>query len=330
MKNAYIIVFTILFILFFSCEKQYEKNNWKRCNYTTDTYLETLFFLNEKYGFVGGGDPGEPSSSLLIKTTDGGETWKYIDFISEKPIKKISFISENTGYVSTRESLYKTIDGGLNWSKIDLGEELESVTIHDFSFAGDDHGYVIVSKDIEWISHYKFISTEDGGLNWQIKLQSSLTYRLPDLTSVQTLRTSGDVVYINSSNSLYKSKDGGNTWTKIFYTESGGSVWNFYFLDEQNGCIANHLDNLYVTAENGEAFMGIVENFDLDGATKPIMINKNEGFLAVYKMYYFNVDKKEITSLAIPDDYGIQDFVMLSATTGYALSNSKIYKYNGN
>ncbi len=326
MKNIKLLVSAFLIFSISSCEEEVNTPVWEICNYVSDAALSTLFFVNENYGFVGGGDDGNVSSSLLIKTTDAGKTWKYIDFIAEKPIKKIFFLSEKVGFVSTKEHLYKSFNGGLDWIKIDLGEPFESDIIIDFAFADENHGYVICGQG-EYGGYHKLISTLDGGLNWGVKLKSTSTYRLPELISVQTLKDNEDVVYISSEKSLYKSGDGGDTWQKIFSKETLSRFY-FHFLDEKNGCIAEY-GSLFITINDGENFEPFAKLSEEAVAKKPILINNTEGVIAIYMMYLFNAETKSIIPIEMPDKHGIADFVMFSATSGYAVTYESIYKFKG-
>jgi ELWxxDGT repeat protein len=83
-----------------------------------------IFFVNEKVGYSGG--------DYLRKTTDGGLTWKKIDW-PFYDIIRISFKTEDHGYVVVRNgAVYETTDGGITWQTIShASTKLFAVQFHD-------------------------------------------------------------------------------------------------------------------------------------------------------------------------------------------------------
>lgn len=112
--------------------------------------LSALYFLNQDTGFVG----IQSSSIILLKTTDGGQTWVETD--AELPyyvVNSIHFPSRNVGYTVGEPIGYipesppsffisKTTDGGSTWETFDtIGLPLYSIY-----FTNDTTGYVSGSK----------------------------------------------------------------------------------------------------------------------------------------------------------------------------------------
>jgi photosystem II stability/assembly factor-like uncharacterized protein/pimeloyl-ACP methyl ester carboxylesterase len=111
----------------------------------------------------------EKSNALILKTSDGGKTWKKV-YQSDRPFEgtwKASFPTEKIGYVTIQsynpdpnvkqQRIAKTTDGGDTWQEIDL---VQDATAREFGigFIDEHHGFVGTMN-----SGYE---TKDGGLTW--------------------------------------------------------------------------------------------------------------------------------------------------------------------
>ncbi len=76
-----------------------------------------LFFTSERIGYAYGcinNDLG--SIGLIVKTTDGGNTWMELTSMQEA-VTCLSFSDDKIGYAFTSDNnIYKTTDGGINWT----------------------------------------------------------------------------------------------------------------------------------------------------------------------------------------------------------------------
>lgn len=96
------------------------QSNWTEIPTGTEKQLKTISFGSSSVGYIGGND------SLLLKTTDGGQTWEEVEFsgvdfsISSSGITNLQFVDEQVGFMITGPSngTYKTEDGGLTWSQL--------------------------------------------------------------------------------------------------------------------------------------------------------------------------------------------------------------------
>ena len=102
-------------------------------SYDFDQYVSVaglidLYFFNPDTGFIVGltNIDHEDSRGIVLKTTDGGETWmpSFITSRSGEWAWKIDFPSDSVGYVSLQRNyespiyFLKTIDGGETWNEM--------------------------------------------------------------------------------------------------------------------------------------------------------------------------------------------------------------------
>lgn len=250
-------------ILFFSCEKE-TTPSLRKLDYKTDTRFNVLYFIDEMTGFAGGGDDG--TSSLLIKTTDGGKNWTYIDFISESPINEIQFLDYNTGFISDNSGrLFKSTDGGINWTELC---NFAPYAIMKFSIITENKIYAIVSIYESTLYHniYKLVSTTDGN-KWDTLLNSRTSQSY--LNNIQFLKDNPSIVYLSTSYEIYKSTDEGKSWMRIYM---GNRFNSFYFSNENSLFIAEN-DGIKISTDGGRTFTFK----ELIGCNEVIMQNSNDG-----------------------------------------------------
>jgi photosystem II stability/assembly factor-like uncharacterized protein len=92
----------------------FAQTTWYEINTGTTKKLNTINFPTNLVGYIGGND------SLLLKSTDGGETWNELAYSGvtyypgDEHILNLKFVTENIGYMTTGPygGAYKTIDGG--------------------------------------------------------------------------------------------------------------------------------------------------------------------------------------------------------------------------
>ncbi|MDD6211088.1 MAG: YCF48-related protein [Bacteroidales bacterium] len=85
--------------------------------------FRSVSFVDEKNGYIVGGKynpDGDDRKGVLLKTTDGGLTWKKSVILTESTDNYLFytavFTEKGTGYISS-SAIYKTTDDGATWSK---------------------------------------------------------------------------------------------------------------------------------------------------------------------------------------------------------------------
>ncbi len=178
MKKTNLLCILIISIIIFACSEdnntitENSENNdnliTKKVETTTNKTLNTICFATESIGFIGGGNAGVISDdAIILKTTDGGNSWSEIFSEDGYYIISITASSNNILYATTNKNfVLKTTDGGISWAKKEVSEQ--SFFMSDVLFANSNLGFIVGSNANEGI----FLKTEDAGDNWSAVIEN--------------------------------------------------------------------------------------------------------------------------------------------------------------
>jgi len=205
---------------------------WQKKTSGTTLHLFSVMFINAQTGFAAGHamkgclDEDCGKGSVLLKTTDGGETWTKTFFSDYVQIDNVHFFDAQKGLSiihtvdvpnSRDYHMSRTVDGGQTWEFIDLAINSEDV------FQVVD-GQVFISGEKQ-----KFFRSGDLGLTWQ-----SVAVPMPVSANV------GHMYFFNKNFGLvqgadliYRTRDGGVSWETS--DPPFGAIDLCYFYDELEG-----------------------------------------------------------------------------------------------
>lgn len=196
--------------------------------------MESVFFLDSKTGWLCGGSPG---GSAILKTSDGGVSWKRGDTGITAGITKVRFADADRGWALTREPVdqaFVTVDGGAHWS-VSPSAELGKAT--DMFFPTPQSGWAINR-------HGAIFHTKDGGKTWILQHSVSGEY----LSALHF--TSPDTGWaVGTGGTLLRYV--GSAWKKVsglgdrYFADIG-------FADQDRGWIAESDGGLLFTRDGGE------------------------------------------------------------------------------
>lgn len=176
--------------------------------------LEYCSFIDDNTGWV-------TDRTSLFKTTDGGQSLT-VCFMPSKESEKIilgpvQFISSQIGFVTSSHGLYKTVDGGTTWIKI-FNDVCSAI------FIIDEHTFWVGGKNAIWY-------TTDGS-SFTKKNIGILIIRIRFFDKMNGLA-------LDTHGSVFKTVDGGLTWTSYLRVELGIQTNDMHFFDPENGYVTD-------------------------------------------------------------------------------------------
>ena len=166
------------------------------------------------------------SPAYVVKSTDGGDTWNYIDMSAyAHALVDIHFISADTGFVtgtaipaSNGGIVLYTTDGGTTWQPKHL-TGLASDIVWKIQRLDADRWYASVySEPVN--DDTRLLSSTDGGQTWITTIVSNSYTYVEVVGFLDSLRG-----WIGGDNSLWGTTDGGASWSQ----EPVGSNYNRFF-----------------------------------------------------------------------------------------------------
>lgn len=207
---------------------------WTVLNYVSFGHLQSVCFPNAATGYIGG------SGGTVLKSTDGGFTWNpSTGFRDSILINSVSFRNADTGYVAGDSLIWKTYDGGASWTKYPVATMLSPLD------------YIKAFSTDTVYAYYPgvLLRSYDNGQTWNQTLQPLRFYQVDFLTPSYGWG-------INNAGNMYKTTDGGLTWTlkkniyinrtdlgdmqvldtnNVYFTHNGGGIGLHSILSTHDG-----------------------------------------------------------------------------------------------
>ncbi|MCU0431668.1 MAG: YCF48-related protein [Cytophagaceae bacterium] len=187
---------------------------WEQVHTPTSKDLYCIDFPSAQVGYIGGAD------SVLLKTTDGGQTWNKVSytgitfFPEGDDFMEIDFITDSIGYatIGPYTGTYRTADGGQTW--ILLNTTLSLCFNHALYFFADGHGFVGGSGCFQGEQMDRFVLP---GNSSQVNIPSTSlnsTNRIIDMDfDLDQMASVG--LAVSTGGRILRTTDGGNNWDTI-------------------------------------------------------------------------------------------------------------------
>jgi len=225
---------------------------WTKINFpdSLNGNFSFIFFKDENTGWV------TTLESFILRTTDGGLTWKKT--LLDQPAD-IQFVSPTVGYVATANGLFKSTDGGTSYQKVVAAGSTSCSGVFFFDqnngWVTDRNGFIQATQDggssfnkrtdlrfgtyynILFIdANYGWVSGVGAGNIWFTKNAGVSWDEIGGNLGVQN-----DVDFFNSNdgfistnNEIYRTTNGGTKLTRVLFSAKD-KIIETCFTDPNNG-----------------------------------------------------------------------------------------------
>ena len=261
-----VVCLTILFTV--GCEDTTSKKSvryeWKTVmEGDWSSHLYDVHFVSETQGWAVGNavdiTPGldfeEGGESLIVHTSDGGNTWhRQNSGVFDKPLRKVYFRSALEGWCIGEEGvLIHTSDGGNTWQSIETHTK-------------DNLNDLFIGRTVGWIvgDWGTLLKTTDGGQTFT-EVDGSVFGR-KSLKGIHFVDENyGWIITYNTPTStaggnagyIYQTTDGGVTWSEQFATAA--ALFNLHFIDQQTGWVVGDQRSVFATTDGGETWQFVTD-----------------------------------------------------------------------
>jgi photosystem II stability/assembly factor-like uncharacterized protein len=171
-------------------------------------------------------------SGTLLKTLDGGATWRAIMLPARGPVQSLAIDphSANTVFAGTsRDGLFRSRDGGTSWQRVAVAPGVRAATSHlAFPYA-----FVAIAIDPR-DPHNVYAGGRTGGI---LKSTDGGTTWAPADAHLTNRRISALAVDPRNPRVLFASTEGG-----VFRSSNGGESWQPYEPSRASGVAAFAID----------------------------------------------------------------------------------------
>jgi photosystem II stability/assembly factor-like uncharacterized protein len=216
-------------------------NSWISCFADTDSTILSFSLLDSQRAYACG------TYGTLLKTTDGGQSWEKASSIQFYfRFTDLCYFNPDTGIVVDSEfgNILKTIDGGLSWSYFNnFHNRLEAIC-----FSDRQKGIVVGEYGLIY-------STNNCGETWE----SVSTFTDRSFYSATFLNR--DTGFAPHWSGVYKTFDGGNSWTKLKLDGFYDRFYQVVFTDVNTGYIPGDQGRIIKTTDGGMSWNYIYTGF---------------------------------------------------------------------
>jgi photosystem II stability/assembly factor-like uncharacterized protein len=248
-----------------------------------------------------------PTPPAASDTLSAG--WKKIQIIDSTGFLDIFFIN-NTGF-AVGSNIYKSSDGGDNWSKLPLPSEIVSTPIFNLTMGSTMNAILICPNQL--------VVTHNGGASFTTRTS-------PDATLTDIFFIDSTVAYA-IGNSVWKTIDAGDNWTKLYDFALPGGWSSIFFTSGQTGWVSKKT-GVYKTLNGGIDWQRTnTDTFNLDQGGAIFFLNTDTGYISnntsIEKTVNGGASWNKVFTCTTS---AYHDIHFVSSSVGYITDGSRIFK----
>jgi photosystem II stability/assembly factor-like uncharacterized protein len=288
-------------------------------------WLHSVYFLDQNRGWVAG------SNGTLLRTTDGGATWKKVSTLTQDTLHDVYFADENLGWLiaerdllklktnnEARSYLLKTEDGGLTWQNVFVGGTDVNARLVRMIFADGQRGWVFGETGVVF-------ATRDGGAHWA--QQASATKHL---LLGGALFDHSHLWLVGAGATIVQTKDGGTTWQSGSVRDNANVRFTAAsFVAGNLGWAVGTSGRIFKTIDGGRTWFAQASNVDED-LLDVKFVDANEGWVAGNQglLLHTNDGGAHWTTESNASSHVLQRFFFLDRNHGWVVGfGGTILKY---
>ena len=182
------------------------------------------------------------NSSICFETT-------VLNTNIQNGLMAVFFLNGRDGFVAGYNGgIYKTIDSAKTWTALNSTTNLP---IRDVIFLDANNGFAVGGENAcdgtGCIPPGGFIlRTRDAGQTWNKLFTPSNKFEITSITFINSL-----IGFCVGVNVIYKTIDGGQSWSEYQVNNLGGNMMKIKFSDSQNGFVVCLFDKILKTSDAG-------------------------------------------------------------------------------
>jgi photosystem II stability/assembly factor-like uncharacterized protein len=212
--------------------------------------LNTVFFLDDKRGWVGG------DNGFLSRTDDGGHTWVQQVVETKAAVNDIYFRDKEDGFLIAGNAVFITRDKGNRWTEVRrfLPTEFDGADVELYSvrFPTKKKGWIVGSVSRrDTVVDSILLYTENAGETWQRQRAPS---RL-ELIHIEFVNEKRGWI-VGAAGTILATVDAGETWTKQD-TGTTSTIYHVDFRNDKKGIAVGERGTILRTINGGTTWTAI-------------------------------------------------------------------------
>lgn len=184
--------------------------------------------------------------NVVFRSTDGGTTWTFTLSIPPQSqghgFNGVAFADANTVYCGGGEFAFKSTDAGATWTQLNTPPLVDDI----WSVEAPSPNNAFFGRDGSDILR----TTNGGGSFSSLYLPGSGIQ-----TSWSICFTSNSIGFVTTGTSVYRTQNGGVTWTEV---DQGLGRQAVYFPDALHGCVVGQFGTIRTTSDGGTTWVSRV------------------------------------------------------------------------
>jgi len=194
----------------------------------------------DQIGYIVGQNTTMYGLGIILKTTNGGNTWTQVSQPGIHGLTNCSFPTLQVGYaVGWDKTILKTSNGGTTWTETLVNNSIDY--IQSVVFKDANNGVIVGQNTSGDACAY---ATTNGGTTW--------TAGTGNQAAMDVTYAGGNTYYSAGYEKICKSTNGGSTWTTVY--NQAELLTGIYFYDASYGIAAGDYGQVLTTWNGGQSW----------------------------------------------------------------------------